>query len=102
MEKRVLPVVRDHGDAMLDPLWPAKHASYYGVNERTLRQWRRYAMCAGLIPTAKHAAHLEREIEALCVDLGMPIDAFGKLKKPEREPASWISGLMVPTQSSLT
>ncbi len=97
MDKKVRRIVRDHGDSMLDPHWAAKHASYYGVAERTLRQWRRYAMLEGLIPTAKHTAHRQRELEALCIELDFPTPAFRKLEQSEREPASWITGLMVPT-----
>lgn len=93
IEKKVGRIVRDHGDSMLDPHWAAKHATYYGVTERTLRQWRSYAIRSGLIPTQKHNAHREREIMALCTDLGMPIPAFVKIKVPVREPASWITGL---------
>lgn len=96
MEKKVRRIVRDHGDSMLDPHWPAKHAGDYRVTERTLRQWRRYAMLEGLIPTPKHTVHLERELDELYVDLGMPIPALRKRKKPEQKPADWITGLMVP------
>lgn len=95
MEKKVRRIIRDHGDSMLDPHWAAKHASYYGVTEHTLRQWRRYAMLEGLIPTPKHAAHLEK----LRIDLGLPIDASRKVKQSEREPADWITGLMVLPKS---
>lgn len=92
MEKRVRRIVRDHGDLMLEPHWPAKYAGYYRVTERTLRQWRRYAMLEGLIPTSMHATHIEQ----LRIDLGLTSVASRKNNQSKPESPSWITGLTEP------
>ena len=81
---KIEQVVRDHGDSMLDPHWPAKHAGEYGVTAHTLRQWRRYALSKGLL---KSSWPFQGLMQALAADLGVCPTGF------EQSQVTWMTGL---------
>ena len=81
---KIEQVVRDNGDSMLDPHWAARNADKYGVTERTLRQWRRYALSEGLL---KNSRPFQSRMRELAADLGVCPSGF------EQSQVTWMTGL---------